>query len=262
MTRHLALRAFTFLALLLLAVTASSLPLTPAVAEDGYKLDDIRRYIIPGGSNNIDAPTSTTLEMWHRGDTVELRGPITVLVYVWSNDRPDTVSNTVTIKDTMMIGNDEYSDTHPGDWNVKITLLKVDISSEIGLYELIEGEMAQQIGNFYTQRATNIAQAGDAMSAAIDGFKNTIREAGGGTDFPNLDEAARTFGTIAFLAALKDSAGEPVFKSLRSQGIQKVLTRMALGEAADTKKQGSLGLLTAMLTTMDMTTKAKGTPGA
>ena len=99
-----------------LALALLLLPTGPASAtEDEPPAGTLAHYIV--GSNNVDQLTATTLSMYHRGDWVELKGPITISVLVWHTDDPSTTTNTITIKplQTTVIGVDEYSSTHPGD---------------------------------------------------------------------------------------------------------------------------------------------------
>ena len=85
-------------------------------------------------------------------------------------------------------------------------------------------------------------------------FSTTIKK---GTrniaDFPGLDGTARFVGVIKWSSTLKDSAGQPLFPSLQSKGIQKVLLRMALSAAQDTRSFNACRNLYLLLMGMDMT---------
>ncbi|MCL5736176.1 MAG: DUF4339 domain-containing protein [Actinobacteria bacterium] len=102
--------------------TASTVPpsTTPTTQIDRLAIEN---YIV--SSNNIDRVEGNKLEMWHGGDTAELKGPITVDAYYWHIDVPYERSETIDIPDgqTHTWTVDEYSTTHPGDCNIRLTVL-------------------------------------------------------------------------------------------------------------------------------------------
>ena len=107
------------------SITTTSSGATSTKPQGDGKLD-ISTYVVD--SSNVDVLKGATLEMWHRGDWVELRGPTTIRVEGWSIDSSDTTSDIVNIAggNSWRIELDEYSATHPSDWNYRITLLSGD----------------------------------------------------------------------------------------------------------------------------------------
>ncbi len=107
------------------APTANPIQQAPPTTEDAGRFD-INTYVV--AKNNVDRMEGNKLEMWHRDDMVELRGPITIEVYHWHLDIPFEKTETVTIVEgeTYSVYLDEYSGTHPGDCNITVTLLTVD----------------------------------------------------------------------------------------------------------------------------------------
>ena len=91
----------------------------------------IRDYIVQ--QQNVDLVTDSKLQMWHNVDFVVLKGPITVAVTQWHRLSPSAAYEyepTYTIKihagQTRKIACEEYSGTHPGDWNTEIVLVSED----------------------------------------------------------------------------------------------------------------------------------------
>jgi hypothetical protein len=91
----------------------------------------LQDYVIQ--QNNVDMLTEARLQMWHRGDFVVLKGPITVAVTQWhrmGEAAPYTYEPTYTVKihdgETRRFAMDEYSGAHPGDWNVEVALVSED----------------------------------------------------------------------------------------------------------------------------------------
>jgi len=91
----------------------------------------IRDYIVQ--QQNLDLVTDSKIQMWHGLDFVVLKGPITVAVTEWHRLLPTDAfvyEPTYTIKihngQTRRIECDQYSGTHPGDWNTEIVLVSED----------------------------------------------------------------------------------------------------------------------------------------
>lgn len=91
----------------------------------------IRDYIVQ--QQNLDLVTDSKIQMWHGLDFVVLKGPITVAVtqmHRQSTTAPFEYEPTYTIKihdgQTRRIACEEYTGTHPGDWNTEIVLVSED----------------------------------------------------------------------------------------------------------------------------------------
>jgi hypothetical protein len=209
----------------------------PLWADDSAPEGTLTHYIM--GSNNVDQLTATTLAMYHRGDWVELKGPITISVLVWHTDDPSTVTNTVILKSgqTVTIGVDEYSETHPGDWNATITLVSYQEVELRGLLELVFGTGDFQMFQEFLDKHLAKYDESDASARAqpvLDKFNEFIAAAGGKSAFPNSAKAGSLLKTIATMSNLRDkNTEEPLFPSLRLKGVQSLLTQMVLMTAQD-----------------------------
>lgn len=266
LTRHLATRTslrlgIAFLGLLVLIVAAQPVlaSTTTTTAAPKPPIDDLSTYIV--GRNNVDKVTKTTLEMWHGGDWVTLKGPITISVYNWSSEGHGSSTNKIKIESekTVTIGLDQYSEKFPGDWNTTITLVSVDITLDLELLELIFGTSVDEVKDFGMTYGSWGSQA-SAMangSAAASGFKNILGSTGKPGDFPNLDEAAKVFKGAAMLSTLVDDSGKALFPTFQNPGVQSLITTMCMNAAKDAKALIAVKNLMSLLGGMDM---AKYTP--
>jgi len=82
---------------------------------------------------HVDYITGARLQMWHNADFVVLRGPATFTVsqnHRNSPQEPFVLEPSYSIKirsgEVKKIVNQEYTGTHPGDWNTEVILVSED----------------------------------------------------------------------------------------------------------------------------------------
>ena len=253
MTRFHASRAFVWVAAVLattavlaaLAVLAAAA--LPALAHDQNPTGDIRKFIVFG--DNVDKQTETVLEMWHGGDSVTLEGPITISVYTWREDGPGSATNTYKLGtgEDKTFALEQYTESHPGDWNTRITLVSVDFPVDKELLELLFGVNSQAIDKYIRGAADSdsFMSAIDASKSARAAFAELIKDAVTAGNAATVTDATTAYGFVAKLGALEDAEGEPLFPSLASEGMQAVIAKMAVGAV---KGEGSLTALKNLVT--------------
>ena len=238
---------------------------------------DILDYVIGG---QYDVISSTEIKLGYDGYFVKLKGPITISVA--------TTSEAGYQEETVTIGAGETRTFGPlvPPWSiVVIGLLSVGSTTttqgttttttqgattttteSTETTQATEGYSPELLGALlgansqeFTEYVNGNAQdqsRRDSGQAYIDGaatFSKTVKEvAGNAADFPNVDNAANTFGAIAQIVFLKDAAGKPLFPSFQSKGIQQVLIRMAFSAAQNDKDLTPLKRLLSILAAMDM----------
>ena len=213
---------------------------------------DILDYVIGG---QYDVISSTEIKLGYDGYFVKLKGPITISVA--------TTSEAGYQEETVAIGAGETRTFGPlvPPWSiVVIGLLSVGstTTTQGTTTTTTQGATTTTTESTETTQATEGYSPVGTIASSVPGtgaaaFSKTIKEvAGNAADFPNVDNAANTFGAIAQIAFLKDAAGKPLFPSFQSKGIQQVLIRMAFSAAQNDKDLTPLKRLLSILAAMDM----------
>ena len=208
---------------------------------------DIRDYVTKKYA--VERETATEITLSFAGASVTFKGPITISVDI--NDNGSESIQTVNIQDTYTV------EVTPREtpWTARITLASVEVT-KVDVLNLVLGATGLDVTGYMNEHGFPpevVSNAGAAAALeAINLFTKVLNDNGGGA-LPSVKEAANDFGTIYYLASLKDQdTNKPLFPSLQSLAIRQVLTRMTLAGVQDAKNLVATRKLLSLLIGMDM----------
>jgi hypothetical protein len=255
MTRYRILRAALCVALVFLGCLLTVLGAPSADAQEPAAALDLGRFIEAGAGYRYLPGMPDTISLDGPGQWVRVRGPTTIQVTrIVDLDAKRFQESQFKLESgsTAEIACDSRYQ------QVIVRLLSVDATPEEysgALMQLVFGEDGEKtIDEYVRKRAspTNQTEAQQFASAVESAFRNLNGATHDGSQSPNIEKAAALVYTMAKLSKLRDSDGRPLFSSLQTKGVQKVLGRMAFKAAQDERYQTACASLLNILTGIDM----------
>jgi hypothetical protein len=235
---------------------------SPAAAQAPSELDpgaDIFYYVqaqqmVADASGNGIERTATSITLDGRGNWVELRGPITISVSIDDRGRKTTETVKIEAGKTYTVGiKDQGSGS--AQWKAIITLLSIDVSETTTTTAWGIGTSLGQVVQYINERVDTEAYADEQRLAAASEEK--YREFLEGRGVANAQEVAAFIKALALMSNLRDrDTGQPIFPTLRTRGIVKIIALVAISEAMNGKKPTGAQMLAELLVGMDIANAA------